>query len=163
MIPSPEAEATYIGFYTLIVSCICLGGGELSDQKLKRYLSRLNADRNVWADKTELVLKRMEKQGYVISRVERPPVGQDGENTTTWHVGVRAKEEIGVEGVVGIVEEVYGGPSPELEKKLKASLGVKILPRSHWLQVHGLTNGHGNGHVNGDEDEDETGDETGSE
>lgn len=129
MIPSADAEATYAAFYSLIVSCIWLNGGELSDQKLKRYLTRLNADQNVWNDKTEIVLKKMERHGYIIRRVERPPVGQDGENMITWHVGTRAKEEIGLDGVIGMVEEVYGGSSADLRKKLKSSLGIKNTAR----------------------------------
>jgi hypothetical protein len=127
-VPSAEAESTYAAFYTLIVSCIWLNGGELSDQKMKRYLTRLNADQNLWTDKTDAVLKKMERHGYVIKRTERPPVGQDGEHTVTWHVGTRAKEEIGLDGVVGIVNEVYGGTNASLEKKLKMSLGIKDLP-----------------------------------
>lgn len=127
-VPSAEAESTYAAFYTLIVSCIWLNGGELSDQKMKRYLTRLNADQNLWTDKTDVVLKKMERHGYVIKRTERPPVGQDGEHTITWHVGTRAREEIGLDGVIGIVKEVYGGTNASLEKKLKLSLGIKDLP-----------------------------------
>lgn len=123
--PSNEEEATYVGFCNLVVSCIWLSSGELSDQKLKRFLVRLNADRNVSNEKTEMTLKKMEKQLYVIKRVDRPPAGQDGEHTVTWHVGPRAKEEIGLDGVMGMAREVYGGTDAELEKKLKASLGIK--------------------------------------
>jgi len=128
--PGIEDEATYVAFFTLIVSTIWLSGGELSDQKLKRFLERLNSDRNVSNEKTEMVLKKMERQGYVVRRVDRPPVGQDGENVVTWHVGTRAKEEIGLDGVQGMVREVYGNMTPELEKKMKASLRVKDRPRA---------------------------------
>ncbi|EFY93183.1 hypothetical protein MAC_00966 [Metarhizium acridum CQMa 102] len=126
-IPTSDDEATYVAFYTLVVSFIWLNGGELSEQKLRRYLLRLNADQNVSSEKTETTLKKMERHGYVIKRVERPPLGQDGEQTITWHVGPRAKEEIGLDGVVGLVRELYGGSSEDLEKKLKASLGIKEL------------------------------------
>lgn len=124
-IPSNDEEATYVGFCNLVVSCIWLSSGELSDQKLKRFLVRLNADRNVSNEKTEMTLKKMEKQGYVIKKVDRPSAGQDGEHTVTWHVGPRAKEEIGLDGVMGMTREVYGEDSAELERKLKASLGIK--------------------------------------
>ena len=124
-IPSADEEATYVGFYTLVVSCIWLSGGELSDQKLRRHLVRLNADRNVSSEKTEVMLKRMEKHGYVVKRVDKPPTGQYDEQTITWHVGARAKEEIGLHGVMGMVTEVFGGSTPELDKKLRASLGIK--------------------------------------
>ncbi|KAF5550309.1 non-structural maintenance of chromosome element 3 [Fusarium mexicanum] len=128
--PSADDEATYAGFYTMIISVISLGGGELSDQKLKRYLQRLNADRNVSMDKTEIVLKRMEKQGYVVKRVERPPLGQDGDSTTTWHVGPRGKEEVGVDGVMGMTREVYGDSwNDDNEKKLRASLNIRDAPQ----------------------------------
>ncbi|KAF5228186.1 hypothetical protein FANTH_14560 [Fusarium anthophilum] len=128
--PSADDEATYVGFYTMIISVISLSGGELSDQKLKRYLQRLNADRNVSMDKTEIVLKRMEKQGYVVKRVERPPLGQDGDSTTTWHVGPRGKEEVGVDGVMGMTREVYGDSwNDDNEKKLRASLNIRDAPQ----------------------------------
>ncbi|KAG5989930.1 hypothetical protein E4U52_005106 [Claviceps spartinae] len=124
-IPSAEDEATYVAFYTLVVSLIWLNGGELTEQKLKRYLLRLNADRNVSSETTEATLKKMEKHGYVVKSIDRPPVGQDGEQILTWHVGPRAKEEIGIDGVMGVVREVYAGSDDDLEKKLRSSLGLK--------------------------------------
>lgn len=127
--PGTEDEAAYAAFCTLVVSCIWLNAGELSEQKLRRYLVRLNADRNVSTEKTEATLKKMERQGYVIKRADKPPVGQDGEQTITWHVGTRAKEEIGLDGVMGMVREVWGD-SPDLEKKLRASLHIKDRPRA---------------------------------
>jgi hypothetical protein len=123
--PSAEEEATYTAFYTMIVSLIYLNAGELPDQKLQRYLVRLNANQNLSTEKTDVTLKRMERQGYVIKRVERPPVGQDGEHVVTWHVGPRAKEEIGKDGVIGMVREVYGEWDAELDRKLNASLDIK--------------------------------------
>lgn len=123
--PSSDEEATYVAFYTLVVSCIWLNGGELTEQKLKRYLVRLNADRNVSTEKTDVTLKKMERQGYVIKRVDRPPIGQDGEQTVTWHVGTRAREEVGIHGVMGMVKEVFGDSTPDLDRKLRASLGIK--------------------------------------
>ncbi|KAG5922063.1 hypothetical protein E4U61_005849 [Claviceps capensis] len=129
-IPSADDEATYIAFYTLVVSLIWLNGGELTEQKLKRYLLRLNADKNVSSEKTEATLKKMEKHGYVVKSIDRPPVGQDGEQTLTWHVGPRAKEEIGIDGVMGLVREVYAGSDDDLEKKLRSSLGLKEKPKT---------------------------------
>ncbi|KAG5967595.1 hypothetical protein E4U56_000757 [Claviceps arundinis] len=129
-IPSAEDEATYVAFYTLVVSLIWLNGGELTEQKLKRYLLRLNADRNVSSETTEATLKKMEKHGYVVKSIERPPVGQDGEQILTWHAGPRAKEEIGIDGVMGVVREVYAGSDDDLEKKLRSSLGLKEKPKT---------------------------------
>ncbi|KAF5007845.1 hypothetical protein FDECE_5847, partial [Fusarium decemcellulare] len=81
---------------------------------------------NVSMDKTDAILKKMEKQGYVIKRVDRPPLGQDGEHTITWHVGPRAKEEVGLDGVMGMVREVYGESwGDDMEKKLRSSLNIK--------------------------------------
>ncbi|KAM4064940.1 MAGE family protein [Hirsutella rhossiliensis] len=127
-IPNEEDEATYAAFYTLVVALIWLNSGELSEQKLRRYLMRLNADQNVSNEKTDMTLKRMEKHGYVIKKVERPPIGQDGDQNVTWHIGPRAKEEIGLDGVMGMVREVFGDWSPDLEKKLRSSLGLKAQP-----------------------------------
>lgn len=70
MAPSADEEATYVAFYTLVVSLIWLNAGELSEQKLKRHLMRLNADRNVSNEKTENTLKKMERQAYVVRKVE---------------------------------------------------------------------------------------------
>lgn len=124
-IPSAEDEATYVAFYTMIVSLVWLNGGELSEQKLKRYLTRLNADQNVSTERTDATLKKMERQGYVIRKAERPPVGQDGEQVVSWHVGPRAKEEIGLDGVMGMAKEVYGEWNEDLEKKIRSSLGIR--------------------------------------
>ncbi|KAJ6444073.1 MAGE protein [Purpureocillium lavendulum] len=123
--PSADDEATYAAFYTVVVSLIWLNAGELSEQKLKRYLLRLNADQNVSNEKTEDTLKKLERQGYLVKKVERPPVGQDGDHTITWHVGPRGKEEVALDGVMGTVREVYADWDPDMEKKLRASLGLK--------------------------------------
>lgn len=154
-IPSAEEEATYLGFCNLIVSCIWLSSGELSDQKLKRFLVRLNADRNVSNEKTDLTLKKMERQGYVARKVDRPPVGQDGEHIVTWLVGPRAKEEIGLDGVMGLAREVYGGSTAGLEKKLKASLGIKERATDE-EEPEEAADGEGDTAVIADEDRDDS-------
>lgn len=124
-VPTLESEATYLAFYTTVISLIWLNAGELSEPKLMRYLSRFNADKNVGSEKTELTLKRMERQGYVVRRVDRPPVGQEGEDAVSWHVGPRGREEVGLDGVMGFVREVYGEDNEDLERKLRASLNIK--------------------------------------
>ena len=123
--PSAYEEASYAGFYTMIISMIYLNGRELTDSKLRKTLQRLNADQNFGAEKTDTTLKRMEKHGYIFRKIDRPPVGQDGEMIITWLVGTRAREEIGLDGVMGMVREVYGDSNPQLEKQLAASLGLK--------------------------------------
>lgn len=145
--PSADQEAAYVAFYTLVVSLIWLNSGELTEQKLKRYLSRLNADRNVSNEKTEMTLKKMERHGYVVRKVERPPVGQDSDHQVTWHVGPRAKEEIGLDGVMGMVREVYGEWTPEMDRKLRSSLGLKAIAEDR-AEESRVAN-------EGDEDEDE--------
>ncbi|PHH84143.1 hypothetical protein CDD83_2406 [Cordyceps sp. RAO-2017] len=151
-VPSEEDEATYTAFYTLVVALIWLSAGELSEQKLKRHLMRLNADQNLSNEKTETTIRRMEKQGYVVKKVERPPVGQDGDQTVTWHVGPRAKEEIGLDGVMGMVREVYREWTPDLDKKLRASLGLKAQQPD--TRGEGAAEASGNGGQT-DEGEDE--------
>lgn len=126
-IPTVEAEATYIAFYTMVVSLIWLNANELSEPKLMLYLTRLNANKNVASEATELTLKRMERQGYVVRKVDRPSIGHEGESTVTWHIGPRGREEVGLDGVMGFVREVYGESSDDLEKKLRSSLGIKQI------------------------------------
>ncbi|KAK2738719.1 mage family protein [Colletotrichum kahawae] len=126
--PSAENESSYIGFYTLIISIIMLSSGELSDQKLRRYLNRVNAEANVAADKTEDILKRMQAQGYVVRKVQKNPASQanDGSEDITWLVGPRGQEEMGIDGVAGLVRTVYGEQADEsLERKIGASLGIQ--------------------------------------
>ncbi|KAH9235029.1 hypothetical protein K456DRAFT_1748963 [Colletotrichum gloeosporioides 23] len=126
--PSAENESSYIGFYTLIISIIMLSSGELSDQKLRRYLNRVNAEANVAAEKTEDILKRMQAQGYVVRKVQKNPASQanDGSEDITWLVGPRGQEEMGVDGVAGLVRTVYGEQADEsLERKIGASLGIQ--------------------------------------
>lgn len=99
-----------------------LAGGSVSDEKLMRYLQRLNANVNTPVDKTELVLAKMLKQGYVIKIKDN----SSGDDTTEWMVGPRGKVEIGTKGVKGLVETVYGDTPPDdLEARLRVSLGIK--------------------------------------
>lgn len=124
-IPSTFAESSYMGLYTLIVSIIMLNGGRVSDEKLMRYLQRLNANVNTPVDKTELVLAKMQKQGYIVKIKDNA----SGTDITEWMVGPRGKVEVGGEGVKGLVETVYGDTAPDdLDVRLKASLGIKDTP-----------------------------------
>lgn len=151
--PSAEDEATYVAFYTILVTLIRLSGGELSEQKLRRHLQRLNAEQNVSTEKTEVTLKKLERQGYLIKKVDRPAVGHEGDHTITWHVGPRAKEEIGLDGVMGMVREVYGEWDEEHEKKLRAGLGIKDGPLANVAEEDEHDENDqtaGNGEVDGD-------------
>ncbi|KAI0838104.1 MAGE-domain-containing protein [Hypoxylon sp. FL0890] len=121
-IPSTAEEAAYVGFYTMVVSLIVLNGGELSDTKLRRYLARMNASQNLPMDKTDNVLQKVVRQGYVDKVVER----SDGdEDTVTWCVGSRGRVEIPPESIAAVVREVWGDLPDDFNKKLQRSLGIQ--------------------------------------
>ncbi|OHX00682.1 MAGE family protein, partial [Colletotrichum incanum] len=128
--PSIEAEASYMGFYTMIVTIILASGGELSEQKLRRHLNRVNAEANVASERTEDVLKRMQAQGYVVRKVQKNAAmqAQDGSEDITWLVGPRGLEEVGIDGAAGLVRAVYGDQADaDLEKKIGATFGIQPL------------------------------------
>ncbi|KAL2136425.1 hypothetical protein VTI74DRAFT_3859 [Chaetomium olivicolor] len=132
-VQSADGEASYMALCTVIISIITLSGGELSDPRLRRHLTRLNAAENMPSmnpndetsptEKTETVLQRMVKQGYLVKLTESKSAGD--EDTTTWHVGPRGKVEIDREAIAAFVRIVYGGSSEELERKLQTSLKIK--------------------------------------
>ncbi|CAD6445662.1 59e016a9-1f21-4b76-a29c-53b051e7b3a1 [Sclerotinia trifoliorum] len=116
-------EATYIGFYTTIVSVIMLSpDSTMTDSKLTSLLRKLNAETNMPMEKTTLILKKMMQQNYVTRTVEK----NDGDEIIEWRVGPRGKTEVGTKGVQGLVKEVYGENAPEdLDKRLERSLGKR--------------------------------------
>jgi hypothetical protein len=131
-IPSASAESAYMGLYTLIVSIIMLNDGRVSDEKLMRYLQRLNANVNTPVDSTELLFAKMQKQGYIVKIKDNA----NGADITDWMVGPRGKVEVGAEGVKGLVETVYGDTAPDdLDVRLKASLGIKDGPEGREREV----------------------------
>jgi hypothetical protein len=129
-VESAEGEASYIALYTTIIAIITLSGGELSDPRLRRHLSRLNALENMPSmnphnetspnEKTDNVLQRMIRQGYLVRVTESRSMGDD--DGTTWHVGPRGKVEVGKEAIAAFVRTIYGGSNEELESKLQVSL-----------------------------------------
>ncbi|RDW92614.1 hypothetical protein BP5796_02008 [Coleophoma crateriformis] len=123
-VESPAAEATYIGLYTVVISLIALNGDVLPDHKLARYLERLNADQMMGNEKTDFVLKKMERQGYIFKTTDN----QGDEQVIEWHVGPRGKTEVGNRGIKGLVTEVYGQNAPQdLDKRIHSSLGMEVL------------------------------------
>ncbi|KAI1501670.1 MAGE family-domain-containing protein [Biscogniauxia marginata] len=121
-IPSSPEEAAYVGFYTMLISLIVLTGGELSDMKLKRYLARLNAGQNLPMDRTDNVLQKLVRQGYVDKIVEK----SDGEeDTVTWCVGPRGKAEVPPQSIAAFVTEVWGELPEDFDKKIARSLGIQ--------------------------------------
>ncbi|TGO47952.1 hypothetical protein BCON_0257g00140 [Botryotinia convoluta] len=128
-------EATYIGFYTTVVSVIMLSpDSTMTDSKLTSVLRKLNAETNLPLDKTTLILKKMIQQNYITRTIER----NDGEELIEWRVGPRGRMEIGSKGVQGLVKEVYGEHAPEdLDKRLERSLGLGKRKATHGENVEG--------------------------
>ncbi|KAI5844776.1 MAGE family-domain-containing protein [Tricharina praecox] len=121
--PHGFKEQTYDGFVTFVVAVIYLNGRTLSAQQLGRYLARFNADEWMPLDRTEKILQLMMKQGYII-RVKDD--GGDSEHFE-YHLGPRAKVEIGQEGVLSLIKTVYGDEQIEdLEAKFKRNVGVDM-------------------------------------
>ncbi|KAJ8121860.1 hypothetical protein ONZ43_g1797 [Nemania bipapillata] len=115
-------EAAYVGFYTVVISLITLSSGELSDMKLRRYLTRLNASQNLPMDKTDLVLQKLIRQGYLDKVVERV---EGDEDAVTWCVGPRGKVEVSPQSIAQVIREIWGDPPDDFDKKLEKSLGVR--------------------------------------
>ena len=125
-------EASYVGLYTFVVGLIYLSQGQrVTEGKLERHLKRVNADNSVLGgEKIDKVLKRMEREGYIVKIKERE-VG--GEETIEWVVGPRGKVEIGPEGVAGLVTEIWGPETDmgDLGKRLERSLGTGIAGKEN--------------------------------
>ncbi|KAI1766013.1 MAGE-domain-containing protein [Hypoxylon sp. FL1150] len=123
-IPSTPEEAAFVGFYTMMISLIVLNGGELSDTKLRRYLTRLNASQNLPMDKTDNVLQKIVRQGYVDKVIEKR---EGDDDAVTWCVGPRGKMEVPPESIAAVVAEVWGELPSDFNQKLQRSLGVQEL------------------------------------
>ena len=122
---NPKEEA-YVGLVTVICSLIYLNGRSLSETKLDRYLRRLNIEVTTPLDKTEKLLATMCSQGY-LNRVKD---NTGGESSWEYHLGPRAKMEIGKSGVVNLVDEVYGVQAPaDLVERVGRNIGVEELVR----------------------------------
>ena len=104
----------------------------IPEPKLERYLKRVNADNHcLGGEKTEKILKRMEREGYVFKVRERDG---GGEESVDYVVGPRGKAEIGEKGVAGVARKVYGKKdleAEELEKRLVRSLGEVVLEKNN--------------------------------
>ncbi|OJD15759.1 hypothetical protein AJ78_04016 [Emergomyces pasteurianus Ep9510] len=102
--PSSMIESTYTALYTFIISTILLSGGSIREQKLDRLLRRVNADNFTPIDRTDRLLARLCKEGYIVRNREM----DGGEEVVEYLVGPRGKVEVGVAGVSGLAREVYG-------------------------------------------------------
>jgi len=117
-VPTVEAEAAYVGLYSFVVAVILISGGALAEAKLDRHLKRVNADQSTPVDRTDKLLTRMIKDGYIYKTKDT----SSGDEVIEYLVGPRGRVEVGEGGVAGLVKRVYGGTSEELEKKIEASL-----------------------------------------
>jgi melanoma-associated antigen len=126
MLPPPQAptthlESSYIGLYTFLISVISLSGGSIAEAKLERYLKRTNADQYTPVDKTEKLLHRLCKEGYLMRIKE----SSGGEEVVEYMVGPRGKVEVGSRGVAGLVKGVYGDSAMEdLDARVNRSMGL---------------------------------------
>lgn len=130
-IPTSASESAYVGLYTFVLSLIYLSPGQsIPESRLEKQLKRVNADNYVLSgEKTETVIKRMEKQGYIVRVRERDG---GGEETVDFVVGPRGKAEVGEKGVAGLVRKVWGKrgtEKDELENRLVRSLGSGVETR----------------------------------
>ncbi|ODM23423.1 hypothetical protein SI65_01012 [Aspergillus cristatus] len=132
-------ESTYTGIYSFIIAVILLNGGALQESKLERYLKRTNADTYTPIDRTDKLLQRLCKEGYLIRNREM----DGGEEIIEYMVGPRGKMEVGTQGVAGLVREVYGRAAEsedmtalerdrmeEFEQQLARSLGMRRAERT---------------------------------
>lgn len=150
-IPSTAIESAYTAFYTFVISVISLSPrGMIPEPKLERYLKRVNADNHcLGGEKTEKILKRMEREGYVVKVRERDG---GGEESVDYVVGPRGKAEIGENGVAGVVRKVYGKKdleAEELEKRLVRSLGEVVLDKKKNREDDEAEGGNGDGEGEG--------------
>ncbi|KAJ5834389.1 MAGE protein [Penicillium robsamsonii] len=133
--PSLYTESTYTGLYSFIIALIVLNGGTLAEQKLDRYLARTNAEVATPIDRTDKLLQRLCKEGYIIKTREM----DGGEEVIEYVLGPRGKIEVGTGGVAGLVRTVYGKNQgdhenltqlqredlEDFEAKLGRSLGIE--------------------------------------
>lgn len=102
----------------------------------------MNADNHVLGgEKTEKVLRRMEREGYIVKVREREA---GGDETVDYVVGPRGKVEVGEKGVAGLVRKVFGKKDHEKEKleaRLVRSLGDVVLEKRDRLEEDRETEG----------------------
>ena len=108
----------------------------MAEGKLESALARVNPDNYFLnGERTENILKRMERQGYIIKIRERDG---GGEETVDYMVGPRGKAEIGERGVAAMARRVYAkkdAERDELERKLVRSLGEVVLEKNRSERV----------------------------
>ncbi|CAI7614436.1 unnamed protein product [Penicillium glandicola] len=160
--PSLYTESTYTGLYSFIIAVIVLNGGSLAEQKLDRYLARTNAEVATPVDRTDKLLQRLCKEGYIIKTREM----DGGEEVIEYVLGPRGKIEVGTTGVAGLVRTVYGKEKgdhsgltqlqredlEDFEGKLGRSLGIEPAT-IRASGADGASEVDGDARVNGDGEE----------
>ncbi len=141
-IPTTATESTLIGITTFLIALISLSGGSLAEAKLERYLRRANAEQYTPLDKTDKLIARLIKEGYIV----RIKDSSSGEEVVEYMVGPRGKLEVGDEGVGGLVRSVYGEVGDDLEGRIERSLGLSEGKRK---KRGGNENGNGNEEAGG--------------
>ena len=130
-LPSSAVEAGYTGLYSFVVGLLYLSGTNhrTSEKVLEKYLQKCNGAEYVVGESTEKVLKKMEKEGYIVKIRDRD---QGGDETIDYMVGPRGRVEIGEAGVAGLVRGVWGKRDVELEElenRMDRSLGQGTFKR----------------------------------
>lgn len=134
-IPTPSSEGSYLGFVSFVVGLIYLSAGcTLAEARLEKQLKRVNADDYLCGERSADVLKRMIREGYIVKIKER----DGGDETVDYHIGPRAKVEIGKQAIADMARTVYdktGDERAELERRLSRSLGNDVSGTSQDIRV----------------------------
>ncbi|KAI9672840.1 MAG: hypothetical protein M1831_000276 [Alyxoria varia] len=125
-IPTAETEEAYVGLSSFVVAVVSLSGGQIPEAKLERHLKRCNAETTTPVDRTDKLILRMCKEGYLVKIKET----SGGEEVTEYILGPRAKVEVGEGGVGMLVKRVWGFENEseevqgEIGQRLERSLKV---------------------------------------
>ncbi|KAI5814731.1 MAGE family-domain-containing protein, partial [Pyronema omphalodes] len=123
MSPASFQDSTYLGLVSFVVALVYQNGRVLPQNKLYRYLKRMNADEYTPIGTTEKVLQMMQRHGYIVRVTDT----QGDETSYDYHLGPRAKKEIEEGGVLEMIKEVYGEDTPrDVERRFKVNVGVEI-------------------------------------
>ncbi|KAF8418190.1 MAGE family-domain-containing protein [Tirmania nivea] len=151
-------EEAYVALTTTICSLVYLNGRSINEAKLDRHLRRLNIEQTTPVDRTEKLLSTMCKQGYLL----RVKDNTGGDTSWEYHLGPRAKMEIGKEGVVSLVKKVYGVQAPEdVEERVGRNIGIEEVSTATKAKGRAEGGGGTQGESgrreedNGDDDEEE--------
>lgn len=142
-----------MGFVTFVLALIYLSPMQtLSETRLEKHLKRVNAEEYVLLERTDQVVKRMVREGYIVKVKERE---NGGEETVDYVPGPRGKVEVGEVGVAGMARRVYGKKDQEreeLERRLVRSLGEGVRPRKVVVREEEEGDGEEGGREGGEED-----------